>query len=463
MISPREQQLLDALRSILPEGMVLTDIEPRYMGDWLIQAGPEDTPLAVVRPKTTEQVSHLMRACHAHGVPVVPQGGRTGLTGGATPMRGWIALSLEYMNVVEAPDVVGQTMIVGAGVPLQRVQEEADAVGLKFPLDIGSRGSCQIGGNISTNAGGNHVLRYGMARQLILGLEVVLADGTIVNALNTMLKNNSGYDLKHLFIGSEGTLGIVTRAALRLVAKPQSTAVALCAFKDYAQLEALLQRCRIALGDELSAFEVMWPTFYDVALNLLHKAPPLPAGSGAYALIENASSSMDAEAHLGAFLEQMFEAGLVEDATLAQSLAQSDQIWAIRDSSGEIAQVLAPVGNFDVSVPTRVISQFVPMCHDRLHRQWPDAVLNFFGHVVDGNIHLIAGGVPEAELHAFEEAVFEVVRHFGGSISAEHGIGLHKLDFLHYSRTAEEIELMRRIKRALDPTGILNPGKVIRV
>jgi FAD/FMN-containing dehydrogenase len=367
---------------------------------------------------------------------------------------------MELMTGIEAVDAVSQTMTVQAGVTLQVIQEAADAAGLMFPLDIGARGSCQIGGNISTNAGGNRVLRYGMTRDMVLGLEVVLSDGTIISALNGMMKNNAGYDLKQMFIGSEGTLGIVTRAVLRLAARPKSVALALSAHGDYPQLEAFLRLTRGRLGGALTAFEVMWPEFYGQGVARVGRSAPLAEGAGPYALIEVSASDDSAEAQLASLLEAGVESGVIDDAALATSLQQGQHLWAIRDSSGELAQSFDPVGNFDVSVVPSRIHEFVTDCRARLNARWPGTKNHFFGHVVDGNVHLIAGDFGTGEAHAFDEAVYACARDHGGSISAEHGIGLQKRDYLDYSRSAAEIALMRHLKHSLDPNGILNPGKV---
>jgi FAD/FMN-containing dehydrogenase len=454
------RQMLETFATELPDCGLTFDVEERYWSDWLMRAGPEDAPLALVRPKTTEHVSRILALCNEHRIPVVPQGGLTGLTGAATPSRGAVLISMERMGTVLEADPISHTIVAEAGAPLQRIQEAAEAEGLFFPLDIGSRGSCQIGGNLSTNAGGNRVLRYGMARDLVLGIEAVLADGTIIHAMNAMMKNNAGYDLKHIFIGSEGTLGIITRVVLKLFAKPKSVAVALAAFEDYAALERFLSLTRSRLGGTLTAFEAMWNPFYVKACAIRGGTPPLPIGHGAYALIEASSSDDNAEGLLGGVLETAIVDCLVADGVLAQSLAQAQAIWAVRDSSGEVALAYEPVGNFDVSVPTRQISTFVDDCTARLLDRWPQLDVNWFGHVVDGNLHLMAGGFEESDLHALEEVVYSVVREHNGSISAEHGIGLQKRAHLSYSRNAAEIAMMRQLKAAFDPNGILNPGKV---
>ncbi|MBK8630483.1 MAG: FAD-binding oxidoreductase [Sphingomonadales bacterium] len=257
---------LEALRAALPDNPPESDISDKYRGDWLMRAASDVQPLALFRPRSPDEVARALAICTEYRVPVVPQGGLTGLTGGAVPTPGALLISMERMNLIEEIDPVAQTIIVQAGVPLQAIQEAADAAGLMFPLDIGSRGTCQIGGNLSTNAGGNRVLRYGMARAMVLGLEAVLADGTIVSSMNRMLKNNAGFDLKQVFIGSEGVLGIITRAVLKLAPKPRSMAVSLASFADYPACEAYLALARERLGDSLSAFEVMWDSFYTRAL-----------------------------------------------------------------------------------------------------------------------------------------------------------------------------------------------------
>jgi FAD/FMN-containing dehydrogenase len=429
-------------------------VSAKYMSDWLVPAGPDDIPLAIARPQTTTQVSQLLAVCNAHDIPVVPQGGLTGMTGGATPVNGALLISMERMNKTEAIDRVGQTITVDAGVPLQTIQEAADAAGFLFPLDIGSRGSCQIGGNLATNAGGNRVLCYGMARDMVLGLEVVLADGTVITAMNKMMKNNAGYDLKQIFLGSEGTLGIITRAVLKLFAKPKSVAVGLT------QLERFLIQTRAHLGSALTAFEVMWPEFYAQGAARVGGSAPLPAGSGAYALIEVSASDESAQDQLASLLAAGLEAGVIEDAVLAQSIGQAQNIWSIRDTSGDLSKSFNPIGNFDVGLETVRIHDFVTECRKRLEARWPGVRCYFFGHVVDGNVHLIAGDFTPGETPAFEEAVYDCVRDFGGSISAEHGIGTQKREHLNYSRSAPEIALMRQMKSNLDPKNILNPGKV---
>ncbi|WP_424137885.1 FAD-binding oxidoreductase [Roseomonas chloroacetimidivorans] len=456
--------IIGELTAALGTGLVETGeaIDPRHLRDWKLAAASGQGPLALVRPRRTEEVAATLRACAAHGVPVVPQGGLTGLAGGATPVPGCVALSLEKMRAVEEVDPDAATITVQAGVTLQAVQEAAEAAGMLFPLDIAGRGSCLIGGNISTNAGGNRVLRYGMTRELVLGLEVVLADGTVLSMMNRMLKNNAGYDLKQAFIGAEGTLGVVTRAVLRLFPQPTSVCTAFLAIEGYDGVLEMLRRARAALGGTLAAFEVMWPNFYRVATEGLGHRPPVVPGHGAYLLLEamGTDQERDREA-FAALVEGALEGGVVADAVLAQSVRESRNLWAVRDASGEFNKAFWPYVSHDVSIPTRRIGTFVEDCTARLRRTWPEVRTVVWGHVADSNIHfgVQTDGRPLPE-HRISAEVYACVRDYGGSISAEHGIGLLKKPFLDHSRNASEIEVMRRIRAALDPAGILNPGKV---
>jgi FAD/FMN-containing dehydrogenase len=451
---------LEALALQQPDCGITFDVDAKYMGDWLIKAGPDRVPLALARPKSTADVSDLLACCHEHGIPVVPQGGLTGLAGGATPSQGALLISMERMGGVIAVDAVSHTITVGAGTQLQRIQEAAEEAGLFFPLDIGSRGTCQIGGNLSTNAGGNRVLRYGMARDMVLGLEAVLADGTVVTSMNEMMKNNAAYDLKHMFIGSEGTLGIITQVVLKLFAKPQSVGVALVAFPDYLALEKFLSLSRARLGGALTAFEAMWNSFYRTAVSLTNRPAPMSVDHNVYALVEASSSDENAEGLLTSLLEAAMIDDMIEDATLAQSVAQAQAIWGVRDMAGEVSLQYEPVGNFDVSVTTSRVDDFVKECSARMADRWDGLTTNWFGHVVDGNLHLMVGGFGADELHELEDVVYGTVRDFTGSISAEHGIGLQKREHLSFTRTPAEIALMKQVKASLDPKGILNPGKI---
>jgi FAD/FMN-containing dehydrogenase len=420
-------------------------------------------PRAVVLPSSTEEVAQVLKIASREGAAVVPWGGKTGLVTGCYA-EGQIALSLERMNRIEEIDPTTATMTVQAGCILQAACEAAEAQGLFLPLDLGARGSATVGGNISTNAGGNRVLRYGMMRDMVLGLEAVLADGTIVSSMNHLMKNNTGYDLKQLFIGSEGTLGIVTRAVIRLRSKPVSQDAAFVAVDAFDKLPVLLRTLEASLGGGLSAFEVMWPEFYELVTTEPAKGtPPLPHGHPFYALIETLGGDQDADsARFETVLGQALEDGLVADAVIAKSKAERDRLWALRDDVGQTGRN-APIVVFDVSLKIPDMPAYLEKVKADLTARWPAATLVVFGHLGDGNLHLIAGPggdrSPEAR-EAVEDIVYGPLADIGGSISAEHGVGLQKRAYLALSRNASELALMRSLKATLDPKGVLNPGKI---
>ncbi len=435
----------------------------RHTRDYGVQGDPAVGILALTYPRTTAEVAAILGYCNEHRVAVQPQGGMTGLSGGAVPAVPCVVVSLERMRAIRELDTAAGTITVEAGVAMETVQIAADAADLFFPLDLGGRGSCQIGGNLSTNAGGNRVLRFGMARDLVLGVEVVLADGTVIDALRKVIKNNTGYDLRQWFIGSEGTLGVITAAVLRLFPKARSVCTGLCAVEDYPAVLELLSRVRSGFASQLTAFEVMWPEFYSVGTVALGRRPPLAAGCGAYVLIETMGTDPDPDqARFEAVIGAAMEAGLVKDAIVAASQRDAAAIWAVRDSPGEWQKAGHwPQLSFDVSVPTGEIGALVDEIAGALHAAWPELHALYFGHAADGNLHVSVNmsghTVPELDIEA---VVYGLVSRRRGSISAEHGIGSLKRDFLHLSRSPEEISLMRKIKQALDPNGILNPGKV---
>lgn len=454
---------LAALRAQLGRDVTVGDeIPPRHERDLVSHENVR--PLALVRPRNPESVAAVIRICAAHSVPVVPQGGLTGLSGGAQPVPGCVVLSLERLIGIEEIDVAGCTMTVRAGTPLEVVQKAALDAGLYFGLDLGARGSCAIGGNIATNAGGNAVLRYGTTRAMVLGLEVVLADGTLMTSLNKLLKNNTGYDLKQLFIGSEGTLGVVTRAVLRLMPLPKSTFTAICALADYAAVLELLAAARRTIGPFLSAFEVMWQDFFDFATDRVPGIRrPIEGRHEFFVLIKAQGNdpATDTE-RFETWLGQQFEAGIVEDGVIARSLADEESFWAVRDAGASFGQVIGEYATFDIGLPTGTMDEFARICRANLEKEIPGCHSQFFGHIADGNLHVNAY-VPDAleqPYEAFDEIIYGLVREFAGNISAEHGIGHKKKRFLSYSRSPEEIALMRTLKYALDPKGILNPGKI---
>jgi len=461
--------LLAELAQILdPAGLQTGDaIEIRFRKDWYAPLG--DPPLAVARPRSTEQVSTVLAACHRHGQPVVPQGGLTGLASAATPGRGELVLSLERMRGVEEIDGQAGTMTVMAGTTLEAAQGAARDAGWLLAVDLGARGSCQIGGNIATNAGGNRVIRYGMMRDQVLGLEVVLADGTVLTSMNKMLKNNAGYDLRQWFVGSEGTLGVITRAVLRLAPLPATTQTALCALRSFDDVVRLLRHAQRVLSGRVSAFEAMWADYYAlVTTRVPGVRAPLAADHPFYVLVDLQGN--DAEADAAAFermLEEAMDAGWIVDAAVAASGKEAESFWKLRDAVGEFPQMWAPNAAFDVSLPIGRIGAFAEALKAAMLAAYPTAELVNFGHVGDSNLHFSvhlpgvgSDAFPEAEI---DEIAYALVKRFDGSVSAEHGIGIHKKPYLGHSRTPAELALMRTVKRALDPKGILNPGRVFDI
>ena len=449
-------ELLDASALFLGD-----DISDKYHADW--SGADPCVPAALLKPKTTDELSKIMALCHEHSQPVVVQGGLTGLAGGATPLTGEFAISLERMNGIEELDATAMTATVLAGTPLQVLQEAADEQDLFMPLDLGARGSCSIGGNVATNAGGTEVIRYGMTRSLVLGLEAVLADGTVISAMNKMVKNNSGYDLKHLFIGSEGTLGIVTKVVVQLQPKLLASHTVLCALEDYDSVIKLLAELKRSLGSGLTGFELMWDNYFNKVLAVESDLQdPFTESHPFYLLVEY----KDNETALGAerFESELFghlESGLLTDAVVAQSHQDAAEFWRIRDGIGELFKVLGPVSNQDVSLPIRDIGIFATHLETRLKAKYSDIAVLLFGHIGDNNLHVCAYTGREEDKITINEDIMLMIGEYSGAITAEHGVGVLKRDFLDQSRTAEEIALMKTIKLAMDPKGILNPGRVI--
>lgn len=450
------------IKNIVGPGNLLTgdEVSTRSSG-WGRNKGCEAR--AIIRPRTTEEVSKVLRACYEANQPVVPHGGLTGLVEGNLANSSEVVLSLELMNQIEELDEVGLTLTTQAGVVLQRVQERAEAVGLTFPLDLGARGSAMIGGLISTNAGGNRVIRYGMTRNLILGLEAVLADGTIISSLNRVIKNNAGYDIKHLFIGSEGTLGIVTRAVLRLLPQTSSQHTALFGVSDFASLPKLLKELDRGFGGSLTAFEMMEQDFFrQVTTPPAKGTSPFARTFPYYVLVEMLGGNHHSEeARFESTLEVVVSQGLASDCVVAKSRKERDALWALRDDVEQIFS-FRPVFAFDVSLPIRDMESYVAEVRKALDESWPKNRCFVFGHLGDGNLHLvISTGAGHESKKAVEGIVYGGLRGRDGSVAAEHGIGLEKRDYLSWSRNEEEINLMRTLKRTLDPRGILNPGKVL--
>ena len=416
----------------------------------------------LLKPATCEEVAAILAICHETLTPIVPQGGNTGLVGGQIPFNGEVLLSLKRMNRIRSVDKDGMVLTVEAGVTLAVAQKAADAAGLLFPLMLASEDSCTIGGNISTNAGGNHVIRYGMMRALVLGLEVVLADGRVLEMLRPLPKDNSGYDLKQIFIGSEGTLGIVTAANLRLFPKPAETVVAFAAVPSPQAALALLNHMRALVP--LSAFELV-PQF---ALELVTKhipgtRPPLADASPWYVLIE-AAGNIGLEAQMESALA---EQNIATDATIARSGAQAKDLWKLREAISEAQKREGASIKHDISVPVAAIPAFIPKATAAVIAKFPGARPVTFGHLGDGNLHFNFSAPPGkdkeflAEWDEIQLTVHDIVKEFGGSISAEHGIGTMKRDLLPRYKSHDELDAMRALKAAFDPKNILNPGKVV--
>lgn len=459
--------LHDTLRAILGDKGFLTgaDVHSGYHTD---PRGTVDArPDMVLRPASTQEMSQIMAACQAASQPVVIQGGLTGLVVGAMPQHGEVVISLERMNKVEAIDAKAGTITVQAGTPLQVVQEAADAVGMVYPLDLGSRGSCSIGGNLSTNAGGNRVIRYGMTRDLTLGIEAVLADGTIINSLNGYIKNNTGYDLKQMFIGSEGTLGLITRATLRLYPKPKTQVVAFCAADSFDAVSDLMTHMRSGLGADLSAFEVIWASTYAAILSdVPGTKAPVPPGHAFYVLIEMMGSDPAGDTDkFETCLGDALERGMIVDAALSRSNAEIDAFWNVRDGMAQAMGKQQPAVGFDISLSIPDMKTIEDELLRRLRAALGDVRLFVGGHLADGNLHLVAKAVTDAPQpkEQIQQIVYGWVGEVGGSISAEHGIGTLKRAYLGQSRTAAELTLMRTLKQAMDPKNLLNPGRIFHM
>lgn len=438
------------------------DLLQKHASDW---SGVVLTqPRAVVRPRSTEGVAAVLRLCNAAGQAVVVQGGLTGLAGGATAGLGELALSLERMATIFAVDRTAGTITVEAGATLGNVQAAAVAEDLFYAIDLGARGTAAIGGTIATNAGGIRVLRYGMTREQVLGLEVVLADGTVLSDMSGIVKNNTGIDLKQLFIGSEGTLGVVTRAVLKLHPLFKARATAWANVADDAALPLLLAEARDRLGGSLAAFEPMWLDYLQTVERRMPRFRlPLPA-EGAALIVECLGADQTTERErLETFLADMIEAGHLNDAVLADTIDQERRIWAVRDEvPADYPVAFAQIVPFDVSIPTARMSAAVSEIRTGIKAILPDADLLFYGHLGDANLHVVIGlqnALPSQEKLAAERVVYDLVRALGGSVSAEHGIGRLKRPWLGHTRSAAETATMRRLKAALDSNGILNPGR----
>jgi FAD/FMN-containing dehydrogenase len=465
-----DSAFIERIRQIVGAAGVITDaadIDP-YVRDW--RGNYVGKTAVVVRPAITEEVAAVVKLCAETKTPIVPQGGNTGMVGGSVPDASGnaIVLSLKRMNRIRDIDLANNAMTVDAGCILQTIQNAALENDRYFPLSLAAEGSCTIGGNLSTNAGGTAVLRFGNARELVLGIEAVTPDGHIWNGLKALRKDNTGYDLKHLLMGAEGTLGIITGAVLKLFPKPQRTCTALVAVPSPGASVELLATIRGAMGDRLTGFELMSRVCVDhVITHFPATAEPFEQRHDWQVLVELTDTLKDAQLEdaLATSLEPAFESGLAEDAVIASSESQSQALWSIREHIPEAEKARGKSVKHDISVPISRIAEFIERGDAALKAAFPNAQVICFGHIGDGNLHYnlsFPGVTPSAEqTRAANHIVYALLDELGGSISAEHGLGQMKRDEVTRHKSVVELDMMRAIKRALDPHGIMNPGKVL--
>ena len=476
-------KLIEQLESVVGAGHVLSSEQVSQRATHFWDPSPMKG-LALVQPANTDEVSQILKICSAHHQPVVAHGGVTGLADGEKSTEKDVILSLERMHDIESLDTVNRTMTVQAGCVLQTVQQAATDAGLFYGLDLGARGSCTIGSNIATNAGGLSVLRYGMTREQIIGLEVVLADGTILSSLNTLMKDNTGYDLKQLFIGSEGTLGIVTRAVLRLRTDTPNCNTALVSFTNFEQVTAALAHITRELNSNLNAVEILWNDYYRLSTNPQiagSTRSPMRVDAFAYAIIETRGTQQKTDQlQFIQALETAIENNLIDDAVIAKSEKERAEIWRIRENV-DLTLRHQPLFIYDISVRIDEMQNYLNEIRTVLRQRWPDVIVYAYGHLADNNLHVSIAPEPHnfindtgqqpVKIQSYNatqrewyehcnQVVFERLSKLGGSISAEHGIGMLKKHYLRYSRSPEEISTMQLLKHTLDPLNILNPGKV---
>jgi FAD/FMN-containing dehydrogenase len=467
--TPPRLEALAAIRDAVgAKGVFEGEDAAPFLSEWR-QRWPGETPL-IVAPASAEEVSKVVRICHSHHVAITPQGGNTGVVGGQIPYGDEIILSLKRMRRIRDIDPLNNTMTVDAGVTLAEAQDAARKADRLFPLSIGSEGSCQIGGAVSTNAGGVHVVKYGNMRDLVLGLEAVLPNGDVWNGLKRLRKDNTGYDLKQLLIGGEGTLGVVTGAVVKLFPRPLQTATAFAGVASASDAVSLLAEAQGATGGAVSGFELM--SRFSVELVLKHipgVRDPMAAPHAWYVLMEvSAGRGGDLHRVMEELLAGAMEKGRIEDAVIAESNAQADMLWRLRHSISEAINGEGLGARHDVSVAVSDIPAFLKSADAAVAQIAPDARMVAFGHIGDGNIHYDVIGPEGAGRNALddkraqiENAVYDIIDRFSGSISAEHGIGRHRRESLAKRKSAVEMEMMRAVKRALDPRGIMNPGKML--
>ena len=470
--NPEQIVAIEKLRNLLgPHGWIDSpDDMDRYLSE---QRGLfKGVCAGIARPATSEETALVVGICAESGLGVTPQGGNTGLVGGGVPMftdRSGIVLATERMNRIRDIDPINQTMTVEAGVILADIQQAAEDAGLLFPLSLGAEGSCRIGGNLATNAGGVQVLRYGNARDLVLGLEVVLADGRIWDGLSRLRKDNTGYDLKHLFMGSEGTLGIITACVLKLYARPTYRETALCAANDPKAVLELFRRIRDAVGDGLTAFEIINQFAFEITVRHIDGCnDPFDQHHPQYALIETSGMGKDLRESLEASLSQALEDGIIADAVIAESGSQTADLWRLRETIPEAQKHEGASIKHDVSVPVSSVPDFLDRATTLVENDLPGIRVCAFGHAGDGNIHFnlsqpvsMNSDIYLAKWEDINRKVHDLVMQMDGSFSAEHGVGMLKRNDLARYKSDVEIDMMRQMKRTLDPDSILNPGKIL--
>ncbi len=455
---------LENLKDALGEANVLTGQEVRDRIPHVWKPGESIIAKAICLPRSVEEVAQICRICNDARQPLVVQGGLTNLVQSTHSTLHDIVVSMERMNQILEVDVANRSMTVEAGAILESIQQAAVSSDLFFPLNFGARGSCQIGGCISTNAGGLRVVKYGMTRDLVLGVEAVLADGTVLSPMHKIIKNNSGYDTRQWFIGTEGTLGIVTKAVLRLFERPIARYSAFAAHKDFASVIRHLKLIDKHLEGRLSAFEVFWPEAYEALSRPETKQiRPLPTGAAFYTLCESLYGQQEGSAaNFQEVMEKSWTAGNCDDMALAFAENDNRALWSIREEVGNLLSLFPARQDFDVSLAVGDMEVYINNVKEGLKNKLGLEQCYVFGHMADGNLHLIVGkpNLDDSLTRAINDIVYGPLASLEGSVSAEHGIGLDKKEFLRISRSAEEIHIMRGIKQVLDPNCILNPGKI---
>lgn len=461
---------MDSLKelSFLSKDQIVTDSESlvEYGRDWTRYYKPQ--PSAILFPRSTQEVQGIVQWAQKNKIAIVPSGGRTGLSGGAVATKGEVVLSLQKLNKILSFNENDQSMVCQAGCITEDVQKFARENGAHFPVDFAARGSSHIGGNVATNVGGLNVIRYGLMRDWVIGLEVVTGTGEILRLNNGLIKNNTGYDLRHLFIGSEGTLGVITEVTLKLTTPPKESSVIIVGLSDPENISHVYRLFRDTV--QLTAFEMFTEDALQYVLKLhTELAPPLEKPLPIYLLIEAESDSEDKMQFLLSSFEKGVEAGWIQDGVISQSLQQAESFWKYRDYISESLSPFSPYKN-DVSVKISDITKFIAEVEQTLKKEYPTFQVVWFGHIGDGNLHV---NILKPETLAMDEFVkscqkadvilFDIIRKFAGSVSAEHGVGLSKKPFLHFTRSPEEIAIMKQIKKVFDPDAILNPGKIFDI